>query len=254
MLEIISGNGVMPVSSGIEIIEAQRLEGELAVSQSGLELLQDLSVATPIHVGRCGAVGFGIMVRKLEEARPSFFGSDRVSGHGDWDDLSRDEQVATGMDSATHEERARHFGTRNGFMIVRQTLLPSGLANALRTERFIGPAMIDKCAREVFEDNDSLGEDYDHYLSTLLEGALSEDSMYSQIQRLTDLIIESLGNYQLPIDSRLSLARSFASWHGYPYYHSVIGRISGACRATVENFDQLTRRFQIETPQFALKA
>ena len=252
MLEVVSNTGgIVPANRGIEPLAIEAV----VVNQYDPEILENLTVATPIHVGRVGAVAFGIMVRRPDFTRPGYIGSDRVSGIGrPWKELTTDEQLSTGLGGASDEERARFCGTQTGFMIVRQTLLPSELSNVLRKDRFIGPAVIDKCAREVFETPDDLGEDYDHELSSLFGDTYDEDGTYSQIQRLTSLVIQSLGNDQLPQDSRLEVGRSYASWHGYPYYHSVIARISGACKTTVENFDDLADHFNIQTPRFALKA
>lgn len=223
-----------------------RLNGaQLDVVRSG-ELLgpEEPYLATDVYQGEFGVDSYALVIPRPQE-RPFYYMAEEGPA-GVYDEERVDYRV--GDDPV---RRAHFLNTEQGFAIERTVVAPTDVIERLRTDKFLGPALIDKACLEGTV-SPKLDEEYELGAHDSF-GYTTDELLRPVRQRILDRLETATG-------TKYEIMRLYPSWHSHRVYGSVLGEISQACQATVTNFDEILailsrdmpRLHRFDDPQFAL--
>lgn len=209
------------------------------------EALPDVYLGTDVYQGEFGVTSFGLVVPRPSQRPVVYYPEEGPvwgfgDGSSDTDDLVYRDPI----------EKARHVGTAKGFAVVRAVIAPKEIEEGFRTDRYLGPAIIDKCCLE------GTVEDLDE--ETSLAANTSDESIAIDASAELAMGRKGLERY-IPVMSRIkerlqestgaeyTVLREYPSWHSYRVYQQVLDEVSKGCQATVANFDEVISRLASES-------
>ncbi|HEX5797859.1 MAG TPA: hypothetical protein VFX79_00750 [Candidatus Saccharimonadales bacterium] len=219
---------------------------ELDQVQSGeVVRSEDPYLASDVYQNSFGVASFALGIPHPSQ-RPVVYEGEGTAGpyHGDGEDHP------SPSISGDPVKRAHFYNTDRGFAIVRTIIAPTEVTTALHEDKFLGPAVIDKCCLEETVPSDL---DEQTMQTGLLEpaswlalpGARDWDHIEG-INPYTDRIRQRL---QAATGSEYELLREYPSWHSYRVYREVLEQIIRGCKATVANFDEVLSLLSKGTPK-----
>lgn len=224
------------VVPGVELDQVQG--GEIIKSE-------DPYLASDVYQNSFGVASFALGIPHPAE-RPVVYEGEGTAGpyHGDGEDA---------VDPAIREnpiKRAHFYNTDRGFAIVRTVIAPKEVDATLHEDKFLGPAVIDKCCLEGTVPSDL---DEQTMQTGLFEPAswlaLPGDRDWDHpgdINPYADRIRQRL---QAATGSEYELLREYPSWHSYRVYREVLEQIIQGCQATVANFDEVLSLLAKDAPK-----
>ena len=201
------------------------------------EAIPDVYLGTDVFQGEFGVTSFGLVVPRPTQRPVVFYPEEGPTwGLGDGSSNVDDQIYKDGL------HKARHVGTAKGFGVVRAVVAPKEIEEGFRSDRFLGPAVIDKCCL------DGTVEDLDEETSL----AANTSDLSFVMDASAELVVgrKSLEKY-IPVMTRLKqrlqestganyiVLREYPSWHSYRVYQQVLGEVAKGCQATVANFDEV---------------
>lgn len=190
----------------------------------------EVYLAGNVFQGEYGPASFALVVPH-PQPRPFYYTASEGTS-GTWDDNSNQEIEEAFARDPLH---ASHFyNTNKGFAVVRTVVAPVRVWDRLKTDRFLGPAVINKCFLE-----GTVPDNFDEEESLDLKSSLG-DEKYERVDALYEQI---LGNIAAAGGEEFTYLRTHASWHSYRLYETVVGQVQEACRITVANFDEILGLF-----------
>ena len=207
---------------------------QLEAARSGeVVVVDECYLATDVYQGEQGVASFGIVL-PYPEPRPFYFIAEEGPAG------SYDEEITNRRVGDDPIRRLHYMDTDRGFAVVRVTVAPEVVVGKLRQDRFLGPAVIDKCCEE-----GTVPAEFDEELQLPVSDALGHeknDQLTVVEERLMTRLREATG-------MTYRVLREYPSWHGYRMYAAVSGQIAEGCRATVANFDTILAMLAKDTPK-----
>lgn len=190
-----------------------------------LEVNNEAYLGTDLFQGMYGVTSFGVVVPRPNN-RPRYYNA-QEGPCGDYEE----EDLEFALEITENPIRKAHYiDTKLGFAVVRTVIAPSEVLARLHSQRFIGPAIIDKCCLD-----DTIPSDFDEDLELGLGQALGHDKAKG-----IDVAQKRVVNQVEATTGKLyAFVREYPSWHSYRVYASVMNQVTEACKATVANFDEV---------------
>lgn len=197
----------------------------------------DVYLGTDVFQGEYGVTSFGLVVPRPKQRPVVYYPEEGPTwgigdGSSDIDDQIYRDDI----------HKAHHVKTRQGFAVVRAVLAPKEIQDGFREDRFLGPAIIDKCCIEGtvsgLDEEDSLASNTSdglHDFDASPSLAVDLESYRPVIQRLKDRLQETNG-------AEFVVLREYPSWHSYRVYKEVLDEITRGCQGTIVNFDEVLSR------------
>ena len=188
-------------------------EEELAINHQAY-------LGTDVFQGMYGVTSFGIVVPRPHN-RPRYY-SAQEGPCGDYEEED--------VDYTDLVRKAHFLNAELGFAVVRTVIAPVEVVTKLRSDRYLGVAVVDKCCLD-----EVLPEDFDEDHELDLSAALRHDK--AEAVDITQKRVQA--EVEATTGHMYTAIREYPSWHGYRMYNSVMTDITEACKATVANFDEL---------------
>lgn len=240
----------------------QRLDPDM------LELRPALSLIGEIQVSQYGAICFTLIDSKPENrVRDKNPASDYYMYEG----CDEQPDLEFGAEAEPFEKSSRFYRTRDGFKIIRYTILPEPLLEALNTNKWVGPAVL----RQAFEDSVAPNEFFEEPVP--LQEAFFTSATRSQdeeqdrkvfdgkLQYLQEILKQLDASIEYPImRSEVDCSGGAAWWRGSPghtvanlkfpdnhraymsfhpwvYLGKVQAELPSMVKRTLDNIDELMR-------------
>lgn len=191
-----------------------------AMQEEELAIDHEAYLGTDVFQGMYGVTSFGVVVPRPHN-RPRYYNA-QEGPCGDYEEEDVD---------YTDPVRKAHFVNASlGFAVVRTVIAPNEVVTRLRSDRYLGEAVVDKCCLDQV-----LPEDFDEDHELDLTGALEHDK--AEAVDITQKRVQ--GEVEAVTGRMYTAIREYPSWHGYRMYASVMTDITEACKTTVANFDEI---------------
>lgn len=222
------GRDIVPVGEQRALV----LKGReaLPVSQQDLKEPSEVYLGTPVFQGEYGVASFALVIPR-PNPRPSYFIAQEgpCGSYGDINDPENQESIQQQFDG-DFERASHYYSTDRGFSVVRVVAAPLNVVDKLKSDRFLGPAVINKCTLD-----GTVPYEFDEETGLSLYDSVGQEKI-EEIEKIEDPILRNLGKVS---NTEFRSLRYYPSWHSYRLYGTVMDQINDGCQRTVANFDQI---------------
>lgn len=238
--------GLLTVKAG----ELLRLQGGGLTTESS-----PLYIASDLQVSQYGIRGL-VLVDSAPENRTSSYYSNGHYNSGE--PVSGSDNPGSDDIGGTNEYTIRHYGTRHGFKALRLFVLPESVDEFMRTDKWIGEAMLSKCMeqdttpKDFYEQpvslSDALMTDHGKSLGEEIAIEKKKVAVLAGILLLADPTT-SLSNFQdrdggweYPYHGSNN-QRAYISFHPWMLYKPVLDTLALSTTKALQNFDEMLGMF-----------
>jgi|GEM_PF-7020450 len=248
-----------------ELITSAQIDQQL--NPEMLELRPALSLVGEVQVSQYGAICFTLLDSKPEN---------RVTNKNPGNDYymyegSDDDPGEEFGEPDPFEVSSRFYRTRDGFKIIRYTIIPEPLLEVLRTNKWVGPAVLNQAFEdgvtpdEFLEEATPLDEAFFTHSTGRQNQELGRQIFNDKIQYLQEILQQLDGSAEYPImRSQVDCSggvdwwlgspgratadlkfpgnhRAYMSFHPWVYLGKVQAELPGMAKRTLDNIDELMR-------------